>query len=193
MKDKLIKAYKTAWRWPEVYSSSHASIWSSRALAFLLPIALIIITVITGFPVLGWAATAIIASFFGLVMVFATVKMFYQEYNSVENFQSREAQVKEFFHGFPALTDVPVIENEPNEWVAYGHVDPQDFLLAVQTVIRAVTEDETLVGAYEGLQGSVGHLYARFANAEKGHWSEGLELCKPSAEDCFPITRLTKD
>lgn len=190
MKDKLVKAYMTAWRWPEVYSSSPAAIWSSRALAFLLPIALIVVTIITGIPLFGWAATGLIAAFFGFVMILTTVKMFYHEYETVENFQSRETQVKEFFHGFPDLTDVPVIENEPGEWVAYGHVNPEVFLVAVQTVIRAVTEDEKLVEPYNGLQGSVGHLYARFTNADKDHWSEGLELCKPSTEDCFPITRL---
>lgn len=191
MKDKLIKAYRTAWRWPEVYSNSPSVIWTSRALAFLVPAALIALTIITGVPLFGLLATIFLATLIGLLLVIVTVKMFYSEFHTVENFQSRETKIKEFFHGFPALTDVPVIENEPDEWVAYSHVEPLEFISAVRTVIQAVTEDEELLSSYDGLQGSVGHLYARFINPEEEHWSEGLELCKPTAEDCFPITRLT--
>jgi low affinity Fe/Cu permease len=193
MKDKrIIKAYRTAWLWPEVYSDSPSVIWTSRAIAFLVPLVLVFVTIMTGVPVFGWLATGFIAGTIGLVMVITTVKMFYQEFDSVEDFKSRETQIKEFFHGFPALTDVPVIENEPDEWIAYGHVEPQEFISAIQTVIREVTEDETLVEPYNGLQESVGHLYARFVNPEEGHWSEGIELCKPRGEGCFPITRITK-
>jgi hypothetical protein len=191
--NRLTKAYRTAWRWPEVYSDAPSVIWTSRALAFLVPVALIVLTLITGIPLYGIAASGIIAGFIGLVLILTTVKMFYTEFDSVEDFQSRETRIKEYFHGFPSITDVPVIENEPDEWVAYGHVEPQGFLSAIQTVIHEVTDDEALVGAYRGLEGSVGHLYARFVNPEDGHWSEGLEMCRPTAEDCFPITRVTKE
>lgn len=193
MQDKIIKAYRTAWRWPEVYSNSPAVIWTSRALAFLVPLGLIILTLITGVPVFGWIASAVIASFLGFVLVLITVKMFYEEFNTVEDFEDREAQVKEFFHGFPSITDVPVIENEPNEWIAYGHVEPQAFVTAIQTIIREVTDDEALVEAYNGLDASVGHLYASFINPNEGHWSEGIQMCKPTGEGCFPITRVTKE
>lgn len=193
MKDKVIKAYRTAWLWPEVYTNSSAVIWTSRAIAFLVPLALIALTIVTGVPLLGWAVTGIVAALVGFIMILMTVQTFHPEFDSVEDFQSRETRIKDFFHGFPAYTEVPVIENTPNEWVAYGHVDPQTFVTAIQTVIRHVTEDEVLVDAYEGLQESVGHLYARFVNPNEGHWSEGIEMCKPTGEDCFPITRLTKE
>lgn len=194
MKDKkLIKAYRTAWLWPEVYSNSPSVIWTSRAIAFLVPLALVALTFVTGIPLFGVAAAGLVAVFVGFVMVLTTVRMFYVEFDSVEDFQSRETKIKEFFHGFPAYTDVPVIENTPDEWVAYGHVDPQEFITAVQTILRNVTEDEELVEAYTALQESVGHLHARFVNPEEGHWSEGIEMCKHTAEDCFPITRLTKE
>jgi len=193
MKDKLIKAYRTAWRWPEVYSDAPSVIWSSRAIAFLVPLALIVLTLVTGIPVYGLAATGVIAAFVGLVLILTTVKMFYAEFDTVENFESKETRIKEYFHGFPSLTDVPVIEKEPNEWIAYGHVEPQAFICAIQTVLRGVTEDEALIEAYAGLEGSVGHLYAAFVNPEEGHWSEGIELCKLTTENCFPITRITKE
>ena len=167
-------------------------IWTSRAIAFLVPLALIALTVITGIPLFGLLTSLLIGAIVALVMVLLTVVMFYKEFGSVEDFKSRELRVKEFFHGFPAYTDVPVIENQPNEWVAYGHVDPQEFITAIQTVLEHVTEDEAQVEAYDGLQESVGHLYAHFVNPKEGHWSEGIELCKPSAEGCFPITRLIK-
>lgn len=191
--NKVTKAYRAAWRWPEVYSHSPAIIWTSRAIAFLIPLALILVTLITGVPVFGWLGTGFLAGFLISILVVVTVKMFYSEYESVENFQSRETRIKEFFHGFPALTDVPITENEPDEWVAYGHVEPLEFICAVQTVIRGVTEDENLIAAYGGLQGSVGHLYARFIDPRESHWSEGIEMCKASGEDCFPITRVTKE
>ena len=193
MKDRIIKAYRTAWRWPEVYSNSPAVIWTSRALAFLVPLGLIALTLVTGVPIYGWIATAVIAGVIGISLIALTVKMFYEEFDSVEDFQDREARIKEFFHGFPSITDVPVIENEPNEWVAYGHVEPQAFISAIQKVIGEVTDDQELVGAYEGLQESVGHLYACFVNPKEGHWSEGIEMCKPTGENCFPITRITKE
>jgi hypothetical protein len=193
LQDKIIKAYRTAWRWPEVYSNSASVIWTSRAIAFLVPLALIALTIITGVPVFGLLATGFISVFIGLILMIVTVKMFYEEFESVETFEDREAHIKEYFHGFPSITDVPVIEKEPNEWIAYGHVDPEDFIRAVQTVIRAVTDDQDLIDAYAGLQESVGHLYARFVNPDEDHWSDGLELCKPRGEGCFPITRITKE
>lgn len=192
MKDKLIKAYRTAWLWPTVYSNSPSVIWMSRAFAFLVPLALIVLTIITGIPLFGWAATGIITAFIGLVMILVTVKLFYEEFDSVEDFESREARISDFFHGFPFITHVPVIENEPDEWIAYGHVEPQEFITAIQTIIRRVTDDEALVDYYRGLETSVGHLYARFVNPKEGHWSEGLEMCKPTAANCFPVTRITK-
>jgi hypothetical protein len=191
MKEKLIKTYRTAWRWPEVYSNSSAVIWTSRAIAFLVPLALIGLTVVTGVPIYGWAATGFVAAFIGFVMIMSTVYMFYDEFDSVEDFETREARIKEYFNGFPAHTDLRLIEHEPNEWIAYGHVQPQEFISAIQTVLAAVTEDKALIDAYGGLQESVGHLYATFVNPEEGHWGEGLELCKHTVEDCFPITRLT--
>jgi hypothetical protein len=193
MQDKIIKAYRTAWRWPEVYSNSPAVIWTSRALAFLVPLCLIVLTLITGVPVFGWLGTGMIAGFLIGVLIIVTVNMFYSEFNAVEDFEDREARVKEFFHGFPSITDVPVIENEPNEWIAYGHVEPQAFVSAIQTIIREVTDDDALVEAYNGLDASVGHLYASFVNPAEGHWSEGIEFCKPTGEGCFPITRVTKE
>lgn len=193
MKDRIYKAYRAAWRWPEVYSDAASVIWVSRALAFLVPLGLLALTVLTGVPLFGWAATGFIAILFAFVMILMTVKLFYEEFDTVEDFQSRELRIKDFFNGFPNLTTVPVIENEPDEWVAYGHVDPQEFVEAIQTVLRSVTEDDALVEAYNGLQDSVGHLFARFVNPDEDHWSEGLEMCKPTAKDCFPITRLTKE
>jgi hypothetical protein len=191
LKDKIIKAYRTAWRWPEVYSNSSAVIWTSRAIAFLVPLALVGLTLVMGVPIFGWAATGFIAGFIGFAMIVTTVRMFYDEFDSVENFETQEARIKEYFNGFPAYTAIPIIEHEPDEWIAYGHVEPQEFISAIQTVLGAVTEDHGLIEAYGGLQESVGHLYATFANPAEGHWGEGLEMCKPTAEHCFPITRLS--
>jgi hypothetical protein len=192
MKHKIFKAYRTAWRWPEVYSNSPAVIWTSRAFAFLVPLGLVVLTIITGVPLFGWAAAGFIAVTFGLGYILLTVKFFYEEFDNVEDFESREARTKEYFHGFPGITDVPVIENEPDEWVAYGHVEPQEFITAIQTIIREVTDDEALVDYYRGLEDSVGHLYARFVNPAEGHWSEGIEVCKQTTHGCFPVTRITR-
>ena len=190
MKDKILKAYRTAWRWPEVYTDARSVIWTSRAIAFLVPLGLIALTIITGVPLFGWAATGFIAGFIGFVLILVTVNMFYEEFDTVENFQSRESRIREFFTGFPAITDIPLIENEPNEWVAYGHVNPPEFVNAIQKVILTVTEESDRTIPYTGMEESVGHLYAVFVNPAEGHWSEGIELCNKTTEDCFPITRL---
>lgn len=192
MKDKLVKAYRTAWRWPEVYSNDPSVIWTSRAIVILIPLALAALTLFTGVPVFGWLATGFLAAFVTLGLVVITVVMFHSEYDSVKNFQTREERIKSFFHGFPAHTDVPLIEYETDEWISYGHVDPEAFLDAIQTVVYGVTEDSTLADSYLGLEDSVGHLYATFRDPREGHWDEGLDLCKQSAPDCFPITRVVK-
>lgn len=189
-KNKLAQAYWVAWRWPEVYSDDKWVIWVSRALAFLIPASLIALTIFTGVPLLGWAATGVIAALMGFIIILVTVKMFYQEYPTVQVFEAQEARVKEFFHGFPAHTDVPLIELEPGVWVAYGHIPEAQFVEAIRTVVRNVTEDEKIVALYDDLEKSVGHLYATFRNPAEGHWDEGLELCRHSAEECFPITRV---
>lgn len=192
MKDKLTKAYWTAWRLPEVYSNSGSLIWTSRIIAIVVPLVLIAVTVITVVPLFGWGVAAILVAFLVLVLVLLTIRIFYEEYATVEEFDVKEARVKEFFHGFPSYTDIPLIEYEKDEWVSYGHVESQLFLDTIQTIIYKVTEDPALADSYLGLENSVGHLYATFRNPKEGHWDEGLELCKPSAEHCFPITRVVK-
>ena len=136
--------------------------------------------------------TSIIASLLLLTILVTTVRVFYDEYSTVEEFEIQESRVKDFFHGFPAHTEIPLIEYEKDEWISYGHVDPKVFLDAIQTVLYKVTDDPTVADAYLGLETSVGHLYATFRNPDEGHWDGGLDLCKASAEGCFPITRLVK-
>ena len=191
MKDKMLKAYWTAWKWPEVYSDDKWVIWMSRIIAIAIPLGLIGLAFLTGLPLLGFALSGIVASLFGLGIIMITIKLFYQEYPTVEQFEAREARIKEFFHGFPAHTDVPLIELEPGVWIAYGHVDEKTFIEAIRTVVRGVTEDDKIVALFDNLENSVGHLYATFKNPAEGHWDEGLDLCKHTAEDCFPITRVS--
>lgn len=190
MKDKFIKAYHTVWRWPEVYSDSSAVIWTSRAIAIAIPLVLIVLTFLTGVPLFGWIVSGAIAAVIVAALIYATIRSFYDEYETVESFEVRENRVKEFFHGFPAHTDVPIMENAPGEWIAYGHIPPRDFLAAISTIILHVTEDEERAEYYLGLENQVGQLYATFRNPQEGHWDEGLDYCKPSSEHCFPITRI---
>lgn len=191
MKDnKVVKAYWTAWRWPEVYSDDQWVIWMSRIIAIVIPLGLIGLAFLTGLPLLGFALSGILASLFGVGIIIVTIKLFYQEYPTVEKFDAQEARVKEFFHGFPAHTDVPLIELEPGVWVAYGHVDEDTFIAAIQNVVLAVTDDHKELEPLIGIEKSVGHLYAKFKNPAEGHWDEGIELCKHTTENCFPITRV---
>jgi ABC-type uncharacterized transport system fused permease/ATPase subunit len=190
MRDKLIKAYKTAWRWPQVYTSSAAVIWTSRAIVVLIPLSLVVLTIITGIPAIGVVATGILAFAICCVLIFATVRVFYQEYETVEDFQARENRVKEFFHGFPSITSTPLIEHEKGEWIAYGHIPAEQFIADIQLILQSVTDDPEKYTIPPERVNSVGHLYASFTNPAEGHWDEGLTLCKPSFENCFPITRL---
>jgi hypothetical protein len=191
MKDnKIVKAYWTAWRWPEVYSDDRWVIWMSRIIAIVIPLGLIGLAFLSGLPLLGLALSGILASVFGFTIIAVTIKLFYQEYPAVEKFDEHEARVKQFFHGFPAITDVPLIELEPGVWVAYGHVEETQFATAIRSVILAVTENPEEVFPFENIEKSVGHLYATFKNPAEGHWDEGLDLCKHTTENCFPITRV---
>ena len=190
MKHKLIKAYTAAWMWPEVYTDAPSLIWTSRAIAVLVPLSLIGLTIVTGVPLFGVAATGVLAALLTFVIILTTVNIFYPEHDTVEDFKSREARIKEFFHGFPSITSVPLIELEKDEWVAYGHVPPEEFITAIREVLDSVTDDPSKSLDLVLLTESVGHLYAAFKNPEESHWGDGLELCKPSAENCFPITRL---
>lgn len=188
--NRIVKAYTAAWKWPEVYTTSPSLIWTSRAIAVLVPLALVALVIITGIPWFGLAATGVSAALLVLIIILMTVHIFYQEYEIVEDFQSRELRIKEFFHGFPSITDVPLIEHEKGEWIAYGHIPPEIFLDAIEEVIHEVTGSPESFKPYLSLEGSVGHLYATFKNPEEGHWGEGINLCKSTAENCFPITRL---
>lgn len=190
MKDKLVKAYTAAWKWPLLFSHDPVVIWTSRLIVFAIPLGLIALTILTGVPQYGWGYSLFFAALVTLALLGITIKMFYREYESVEDFKTRETRIKEFFHGFPAYTDIPLIEYETGEWVSYGHVDPEDFVDAIIKVVLGATEDPAAVDkyAYAGLASTVGHTYATFR--DEGHWADGLELCKAHAEDCFPITRL---
>jgi hypothetical protein len=187
---KLVKAYTAAWKWPEVYTTSPAIIWTSRAIAVLVPLSLVGLVLITGVPLFGVAATGAIAALLVFIIILMTIHIFYQEYDTVEDFQSREARIKEFFHGFPSITDVPLIEHGEGEWIAYGHIDPTLFLDSIEEVIIEVSGSLNGYGPYYRLEDSVGHLWATFKNPEEGHWAEGIDLCKQTAENCFPITRI---
>lgn len=188
--NRVAKAYTAAWKWPEVYTTSPSLIWTSRAIAVAVPLSLVALVVITGIPLFGLAITGVTAALLVLIIVLMTVQIFYQEYDTVEDFQSRELRIKEFFHGFPSITEVPVIEHNTGEWIAYGHIAPEVFLDAVQNVILTVTEDPLELVPYMHLENSVGHLYGTFKNPEEAHWAEGIELCKSTTENAFPITRL---
>jgi hypothetical protein len=188
--NRVAKAYTAAWKWPEVYTTSPSLIWTSRAIAVLVPLSLVGLVVVTGLPLFGLAATGVSAAMLVLIIILMTVHIFYQEYETVEDFQSRELRIKEFFHGFPSITDVPLIEHEKGEWIAYGHIPPEQFLDAIEDVIHEVTGSLEGYGPYLRLEESVGHLYATFKNPDEDHWGEGINLCKNTAENCFPITRL---
>lgn len=191
MKDnKIVKAYRTAWKWPEVYSDDQWVIWMSRIIAIVIPLGLIGLSFLSGLPLLGFALSGILASLFGFGIIAVTIKLFYHEYPAVEKFEEQEARVKQFFHGFPAITDVPLIELEPGVWVAYGHINEVEFVQAIRMVILAVTENPEEIFPLENIENSVGHLYATFKNPAEGHWDEGLDLCKHTTENCFPITRV---
>lgn len=192
MKDKILKAYRTAWRWPQVYTSDPVVIWISRIIVFVLPLGLILLTLLTGVPQYGWFFTLLFAFLVVLGLLGITINMFYPEYDTVKSFQTREARIKQFFHGFPQHTDIPLIEYEPHEWISYGHINPKEFVEAIGTVIYKGTEDAALADAYLRLESSVGHGYATFRNPAEGHWDEGLKFCKPSDEDCFPVTSVVK-
>ncbi len=188
--NRVVKAYTAAWKWPEVYTTSPSLIWTSRAIAVLVPLSLVALVIITGIPLFGLAATGVTASLLVLIIILMTVHIFYQEYDTVEDFQSRERRIKEFFHGFPSITEVPLIEHDEGEWIAYGHIPPEEFLDAIEEVIHEVTGDMEGYGPYFRLEDSVGHLWATFKNPEEGHWGEGINFCKHTAENCFPITRI---
>jgi hypothetical protein len=189
--NRLVKAYTAAWRWPEVYTTSPSLIWTSRAIAVLIPMSLVAMTAIIGVPLFGPVVTAALSFVLVVIIVLVTVQIFYHEYDTVEDFQTRENRIREFFHGFPSITDIPLIELEKDEWVAYGHIAPEDFITAIRQVLDSVTDDPSKSLDLLFLTESVGHLYASFRNPEESHWGDGLELCKPSAENCFPITRLS--
>lgn len=190
MKTKLVKAYRTAWRWPEIYQEPPSVVWSSRAITVVVPLVIVVLTFLVGVPLFGWAITTLLAAFISVILIIITVGLFYREYDTVEDHETRENRIQEYFHGFPAHTDVPLIESEPGDWIAYGHVDPHEFIEAIRTVILHVTEDQALADTYSPLEGSVGHLYATFKHSDEKHWSDGLNFCKPSEADCFPITRV---
>jgi hypothetical protein len=173
-----------------VYTTAPSLIWVSRVIAFLVPLSLVVLVFITFIPWVGLTGALAFSILLAIVIIVATVQIFYQEYDSVEDFQTREQRIKEFFHGFPYLTDVPLIENEPGEWIAFGHIPPDQFIEAIRTVLDDVMNHPPVSQHLVTLTDSVGHLYATFKNPEEDHWSEGITLCKHTAVDCFPITRL---
>ena len=188
MRDKLAKAYHTAWRWPEVYSEDTVVIWLSRFLAVVLPLSLIALAFITVLHQIGLAASIILTAVLAAVIVMLTVRLFYTEYPAVASLEEMESRRSEFFHGFPQYTSVPLIEAEPGVWVAYGHLPPEEFVSAIRSVVAGVTDDQDIIALYEDSEKSVGHLYATFT--DKSDWDDGITLAKPSDEGSFPITRI---
>ena len=193
MKEKLLKAYRTAWRWPEVYSESKDVLWISRAIAVGIPLSVVLLTFFSGISIFGWTFSLILAAFVGMGLIFLTVANFYEEYPTVEDFEAREARIKDFFIGFPSITDIPVIENDPDEWIAYGHIPKTTFLDAISKILYKVTEDGELADSFLGKEDQVEHTHAHFKNPKEGHWSEGLDFCKEYTKDCFPVTRIEKN
>lgn len=190
MKNKLVRAYWTAWRWPEVYSDSPSVIWVSRAIAIVMPLALLTFTFLTGFAVFGWIAV-ILSAFLAVLMVAYTISVFDEEYDSVENYKHWESSLQEYFHGFPAITSVPVIEESRGEWIAYGHIDPEVFLNAIQRILDEICDDPTVPDAYTDQEDLVEHTTATFLNPSRETWGDGIRICTEEETNCFPITRIS--
>lgn len=193
MKDKLIKTYRTAWRWPEAYGESKDLIWTGRVLTIAVPVGLTVLAFVSSLTLYGLVPALLLAAFVALGMVTITVCLFHEEYPTVEEFEIHEDRIKNFFHGFPKYTDIPLIENGDREWVAYGHVDPFKFVTAISTILRDVEDDPDAAEHVLWLEDRVEYHYARFNNPLEDLWNEGITLCTDDTTRCFPITRVKDD
>jgi hypothetical protein len=193
MFSKLIKAYKTAWRWPVTTNDPSTVVWSSRILAYIAPVMITAACFAIGLLTLGLAGAVLVTLIVGMGLVVLTVTIFHPEYPDIREYEKHEDRIARFFTGFPQYTNMPIMENGDNEWVAYGHIDPTKFLSAVQTIIKNVSEDDKddLSWRYVGLEPFVSHDYAKFTNQDENYWDEGIDLCVNSLDRCFPITRIT--
>lgn len=190
MKNKLVRAYWTAWRWPEVYSDSPSVIWASRVIAIVVPLTLLTFTFLTGLAVFGWIAV-VLSGLLAVLMVAYTISVFDEEYDTVENYKHWESSLQEYFHGFPAITSVPVIEETRGEWIAYGHIDPEVFLNAIQRILGEICDDPTVPDAYTGREELVEHTTATFLNPARETWGDGIRICEEGERNCFPVTRIS--
>lgn len=190
MTTKFKEAYKTAWRWPETNNDTHSVVWSGRALVYIAPIAAVLLTFALGLLIFSTLFSLLLSGFVGLAIVILTVTIFHPQYHEVQSLEAHEDRITRFFHGFPQYTDIPLMENGENEWIAYGHIDPFKFVSAICTVVESISEDDSLSQQFATLAPFVSHEYAQFRNAEEDFWDEGIQLCVSDLDQCFPITRL---
>lgn len=186
MYKRLARAYKTAWRWPEVIHESKTVIYLSRALTIGLPILCIASTIASGII----HSTILWPIFFCLVIIGAfvasTVLIFQDEYTIVEEYEKIEKRIANQFCGFPQYTKLPMYQDSEGEWFAYGHIPPHKFVSEICKIVYGVSEDETMSDKYLEREDEVIHTYASYED----DYGETLRLCIREDEGAFPITKL---
>lgn len=190
---KLKRTYRTAWRWPEAYGESKDLIYIGRALTIAVPVGIVALAFFTTIGAFGLTLAVIFASSVALALIFLTIVLFHEEYPTVEEYETHEDRIKRFFHGFPKYTSVPLIENGDREWIAYGHVEPFRFVMAISTVLRHVEEDYKEAEHVVWLEDQVEHTYASFDHPNENFWGDSISLCSQESERCFPVTRVRVD
>jgi hypothetical protein len=183
---KLLTAYKVAWRWPEV-GNDPKGVFFSRYIAYFIPAGFLVMTFLYAYTLAGIWPALIVTAVVGGILALATTYLFYEEHAAVERQEEDTKRVNEFFYARHA-SPFPLIEYNRNEWVAYGHINPDLFITTVQDVILTATENKEAAEAYDGKIGEVRHLHAHFLNATT---DEEVIAVHPAPHDrSFPITHL---
>lgn len=188
MRKRVRKSIKASWRLPETLFSSIPLVWSSR---FLLIFSFTGILLSTYFTTLLFFSTlvALVASCAVFsVLLLVLVSTFASDYRKVYLLERLEARILQYFPGYPEFTDIHLIEEDTDVWMAYGHVPADKLTEDICKIMVGLSGGSLNPDKCRKNQDKVEYLYAKFDTSDPSMLK--IRLCGGTASGRFPVTRL---
>ena len=187
MRKRIRKSLKTAWRLTETLFSPTSLVWVSRILVVIVAVAVVWNTYATAFLFFGSFVSLMVTIIVGTLFLVVLVVIFSSEYHKIRELERLERHILQYFPGFPGYTDIQLVEEHKDIWLAYGHVPEAKFKTDVCKIVSGVSGGALSAEACNESTTKVEYKYAIFD--KKGH-DITILFCENGERQSFPVSVL---
>lgn len=178
---------KTSWRLTETLFSPASLVWISRVLVVIVSIAVVWNSYVTALLFFGSFVSLMITIGMGTVLLAFLVWIFSSEYYRIRELERLEDRILAYFPGFVGYTDIQLVEDHKDIWLAYGHVPEAKFKGDVCKIVAGVSGGALSAEACNDSTTKVEYKYAIFD--KKGH-DITILFCEKGERQSFPVSLL---